>query len=55
MKVFYWVFTDKEKACVCQSIIHTSDNPIYGTDGGEDTMDYLFLLSIDEVQSFFAG
>lgn len=50
---FHWVFTDEEKACVCRSIIHTPDNPIYGTGGGEDTMDYLFLLSIDEVQKYF--
>ncbi|MDR0249506.1 MAG: DUF6273 domain-containing protein, partial [Oscillospiraceae bacterium] len=29
------------------------DNPWYGTPGGEDTMDYIFPLSIGEVVRYF--
>lgn len=51
--LYQWIFTEKEKSCVCESVIHTPDNPIYGTDGGEDTTDYLFLLSIEEAEKYF--
>ncbi len=51
--LFQWIFTDEEEACVCASEIHTPNNPVYGTDGGEDTIDYLFLLSIEEVEKYF--
>ena len=51
--LYQWIFTEKEKSCVCESVIHTPDNPIYGTDGGEDTTDYLFLLSIEEAENYF--
>jgi len=51
--LYQWIFTEKEKSCVCESVIHTPDNPIYGTDGGGDTTDYLFLLSIEEAEKYF--
>ena len=31
------------------------DNPEYGTDGGNDTTDKVFLLSIDEATRYFAN
>ena len=31
------------------------DNPEYGTDGGNDTTDKVFLLSIDEATRYFAS
>lgn len=51
--LYQWIFTEEEKSCVCESVIQTPDNPIYGTDGGEDTTDYLFLLSIEEAEKYF--
>lgn len=51
--LYQWIFSEVEKSCVCESVVHTPDNPIYGTDGGEDTTDCLFLLSIEEAEKYF--
>lgn len=50
---YYLAFDDNEEACILPTKIDTSDNVMYGTDGGGDTIDYLFLLSVDEVQRYF--
>ncbi len=41
-------FTEKERNNILLSSIVNEDNPVYRTDGGKDTEDYIFLLSISE-------
>ena len=47
-------FTDEEKALICDTHLQNPDNPEYRTDGGNDTTDKVFLLSIDEASRYFA-
>ncbi len=44
-----------EKALICDTYLQNPDNPEYGTDGGNDTTDKVFLLSIDEATRYFAN
>ena len=46
-------FTSDEKAMILKTTIKNNDNPTYGTDGGNDTKDQVFLLSIDEAERYF--
>lgn len=48
-------FTDEEKALICDTYLQNPDNPEYGTDGGSNTTDKVFLLSIDEATRYFAS
>ncbi|MCM1530360.1 MAG: DUF6273 domain-containing protein [Alistipes sp.] len=45
---FYNQFSDEEKAMIVKTKNKNSDNSEYGTDGGNDTEDYIYLLSLDE-------
>ena len=45
-------FTDNEKLKVINVNIINNDNVRFGTNGGEDTYDKVFLLSIDEVNRY---
>ena len=54
-ELLYLMFQQDELSCISETDVQTADNPIYGTDGGEDTTDYLFLLSIEEAQKYFAS
>lgn len=47
------VFTAEERRKIKKATITNADNPDTGIDGGNDTSDYLFLLSIDEVNKYF--
>lgn len=44
-------FTDKERSQIMTVSVHTPKNKSCKTDGGPDTIDQVFLLSIDEVES----
>lgn len=44
-------FSPTEQARIKTSAVVTEDNPEYGTDGGNDTNDKLFLLSCGEVKN----
>ena len=46
-------FNAQEQDAIRECTIHTPDNAKYGTKGGNDTQDKLFLLSLDEVQKYF--
>lgn len=46
-------FAEKEKALICDTYLQNPDNPKEGTDGGNDTTDKVFLLSIDEAEKYF--
>ena len=44
-------FTEEEKKRVCMTTVENADNPRYGTEGGNDTEDRMFLLSIGEAET----
>lgn len=46
-------FSSEEQARIIESTIINSDNPESGYDGGDNTNDKVFLLSIDEVNRYF--
>ena len=46
-------FTEEEKEMIQVSHLKNEDNLIYGTSGGEETKDKVFLLSIEEAQRYF--
>jgi ribosomal protein L7/L12 len=50
---FYNEFSDAEKALIADTNVVNADNPNYDTDGGNDTTDKIFLLSIDEANKYF--
>lgn len=41
-------FGEAEKAIICETKLVNADNPTEGTDGGNDTTDKIFILSLDE-------
>ncbi|MDR0490345.1 MAG: DUF6273 domain-containing protein [Oscillospiraceae bacterium] len=50
---FYSGFSALEKSRITETNVVNNDNPWYGTDGGPDTVDKIFLLSIEEVVRYF--
>jgi tetratricopeptide (TPR) repeat protein len=50
---FYSKFTEAEKALIADTKVVNADNSKYGTSGGNDTTDKIFLLSIDEANKYF--
>ncbi|MCL2087792.1 MAG: DUF6273 domain-containing protein [Oscillospiraceae bacterium] len=52
---FYNSFSESDKARVAETTVINNDNPEYGTPGGNDTTDKVFLLSIDEANMYFAN
>jgi len=50
---FLMGFPEKEKEKITQSVLQNSDNPWYGTEGGKNTLDKVFLLSLEEVVRYF--
>lgn len=50
---FFDEFSAAEKELISATSIKTPENPEYGTPGGVDTSDRVFLLSIGEAQQFF--
>lgn len=52
---FYDSFTTADKARIVSALIKNADNQWYGTMGGEDTTDKVFLLSIEEAVCHYFG
>lgn len=50
---FYYSFNETERNQIIEVTNETADNPWYGTSGGNPTKDRIFLLSIDEVLTYF--
>ena len=50
---FYNSFNQTDKSKILTTSIYNSNNPWFGTDGGNDTTDHVFLLSIQEVVNYF--
>ncbi|MBO4687438.1 MAG: hypothetical protein J5636_02910 [Clostridiales bacterium] len=46
-------FTITEQEAILDTILPNDDNPVYGTYGGRETTDKVFLLSLDEVLQYF--
>lgn len=45
-------FSATEQKQILESTLENADNPAYGTEGGNDTCDRVFLLSIDELKEY---
>ena len=52
---FYNKFSAQDKMRILESRIKNSDNPWFGTNGGEDTIDKIFLLSIEETLKYLGN
>lgn len=52
---FYDTFSKAEQSRILPVTNKNPDNPWYGTMGGEDTLDYIFLLSIEEAVCRYFG
>ena len=50
---FYDSFSAEEKARIAETRLTNDDNPWYGTSGGNETSDRIFLLSLEEVVKYF--
>jgi len=47
---FYnYAFNYEEKECIVETVLSNTNNPYYGTYGGNSTVDKVFCLSVDEV------
>ncbi|MCL1865910.1 MAG: DUF6273 domain-containing protein, partial [Oscillospiraceae bacterium] len=51
---YYNTFNADEQSRIVETMVINSDNPDRGTAGGNNTTDKIFLLSIDEVNSYFS-
>ena len=49
------VFSAEEKARIVDAKVENNDNPWYGTAGGNDTIDKVFLLSLEEVLRYYGN
>lgn len=52
---FYNKFTEAEQSRIIPVLNKNFDNQWYGSNGGDDTQDYIFLLSIEEVVCLYFG
>jgi hypothetical protein len=50
---FYSLFSQAEKNRIAETAVINHSNPRFGTNGGSDTIDKVFLLSIEEVVRYF--
>ena len=48
-------FSEAEKDAIKETECINSDNPHYGTEGGNTTKDKIFLLSLDEAEKYFTS
>lgn len=49
---FFYNFSENEKSMILDTKVINNDNNEYDTDGGNDTIDKVFLLSIDETDKY---
>lgn len=52
---FYRSFSEAERARIIETELENPDNPIYGSPGCANTMDNIFLLTVDDVRKFFSS
>ncbi|NCE97590.1 DUF6273 domain-containing protein [Emergencia sp. 1XD21-10] len=46
-------FSETQLSCIEETRLQNNKNSRYGTDGGKNTIDKIFLLSIDEAEKYF--
>lgn len=46
-------FSDEERERILLTDVVNNDNETYGTDGGNDTQDYVYLLSVEEYNQYY--
>ena len=51
---FYSEFTKQEQSKIITTKVINDNNPQLGTDGGRDTTDKIFILSVDEAKKYFS-
>lgn len=49
---FYDSFSAEERSLILETNVHNPDNLWYGTKGGNDTRDFVFLLSLEELDKY---
>lgn len=54
-QTFYNQFSKEDQALIQPVSIKNNDNPWYGSRGGEDTLDHIFLLSLEEAVCMYFG
>lgn len=52
---FNQAFSSKEKESILSFTVENNDNPLYNTEGGDNTEDRVVLLSLDEVNKYFGN
>ena len=52
---FHNTFSDEDKSRIIETTNQNANNLWYGTTGGRDTRDKIFLLSLDEVDKYFGN
>ncbi len=52
---FYRSFTGEDRVRILPSVNKNADNQWYGSEGGKDTEDWIFLLSIEEAACRYFG
>lgn len=45
-------FDEKEQECIAETVVRAEANPLYGTEGGVDSRDYIFILSVEEAERY---
>lgn len=45
-------FDENERECIIETIVETEDNSLYGTDGGAESVDQIFVLSVKEAEYY---
>jgi len=52
---FLHIFSDKQQGRIVETFVINNDNLWFGTDGGNNTNDKIFLLSLEEVDKYFGN
>lgn len=52
-KFYGTAFTEEERTLIQETLIPNYSNPEFGTDCGPNTLDNVFILSVDEVELYF--
>ncbi len=50
---FSAAFSAEEQAVILESLVINTSNPVHGTDGGNDTMDKVWLPSLEEIMEMY--
>ncbi len=45
-------FDEKEQECITETVVKAESNPLYGTEGGSESRDYIFVLSVEEAERY---